>query len=160
MSLHIEELMKVGEEKPANNCGDNCTEIFWIKVAFIIGGFIQGMVCGLIPVWNTSCRTSPKMVGIANSFSAGLFIAIGLMHVLPEENANWAKYSGAKHLFPLPEVLCFVGYTIILLLDKVLFDTHALFDAQDDGLADPADRMLAKSVVATVERMQTLGEDA
>ena len=73
-------------------------------------------------------------------------MAIALMHVLPEEIESWAAYSGnPEKVFPLPEVLAFSGYTIILVLDKVLFDTHALFDHNDDshdGHADPVDAKL------------------
>lgn len=29
-------------------------------------------------------------------------------------------------LFPLPEICLFLGYTLILTIDKVLFDTHGI----------------------------------
>lgn len=38
-----------------------------------------------------------------------------------------------EHPFPLPFMLAFIGYTIILLLDKVLFDAHAAFDLHGHG---------------------------
>ena len=70
-------------------------------------------------------------------------MAIALIHVLPEEIEAWGEYNdGAEGLFPLPEVLTFAGYTLILILDKVLFDTHALFDNDDHDHADPADKKL------------------
>jgi len=31
-----------------------------------------------------------------------------------------------EYLFPLPEFCLFMGYTLILTIDKVLFDTHGL----------------------------------
>ena len=94
----------------------------------------------MIPTWSEGCRTNPKILGIANAFAAGVFMAIALMHVLPEEIEGWAEYIGTEEVFPLPEVLAFAGYTLILILDKVLFDTHALFDADDEhGHGDPAD---------------------
>ena len=83
---------------------------------------------------------------MANSFAAGIFMAIALMHVLPEEIESYAAYCGnPEKVFPLPELLAFSGYTIILVLDKVLFDTHALFDHDDDshnGKVDPVDAKL------------------
>jgi hypothetical protein len=36
-----------------------------------------------------------------------------------------------KDPFPLPYLLIFVGYTFILIIDKVVFDSHALFDDDD-----------------------------
>ncbi len=49
--------------------------------------------------------------------------------------------------FPLPYFLVFVGYTLILVIDKVMFDTHALFDHDHDDdhahdVPDPAELKL------------------
>ena len=40
-----------------------------------------------------------------------------------------------KEPFPLPFVLVFAGYSFILLIDRVMFDSHALFehDHKDEG---------------------------
>ena len=58
----------------------------------------------------------------------------------------------------MPELLAFAGYTIILILDKVLFDTHALFDDLGDGHghADPADRKFQKNVRASSEALDAV----
>ena len=134
---------QVGDE-PATDCGDDCTTIFWLKIAGIVVFFVQGVIAGMYPTWSESCRSNPKILGVANSFACGVFIAIALVHILPEEIEGWAGYCGdPEELFPLPELLAFVGYTLILVLDKVMFDSHALFDEHDDGhLHDPADRKL------------------
>lgn len=131
-----------GEEadKP---CGDQCAAIFWTKFAFVFFCFIQAMIGGLIPVYVDSCRTNPKIFGVANAFAAGVFLAISLVHMLPEEIEAWSKYRGHEGAFPLPEALCFAGYTMIMLFDKVMFDTHAMFDENQHGHAhDPADAHL------------------
>lgn len=96
----------------------------------------------MIPTWSSNCRESPKILGIANSFAGGVFLAIALMHIMPEMIETWSEElnPGAEKLFPLPELLVFVGYTIILVIDKVLFDTHALFDNDHGHVhSDPAE---------------------
>lgn len=35
---------------------------------------------------------------------------------------------------PLPYILIFAGYTIVLTVDRVVFDSHALFDDHGDGV--------------------------
>lgn len=41
----------------------------------------------------------------------------------------------------------FCGYTLILVIDKVMFDTHALFEHDNNEvLIDPVDRKLAASI--------------
>jgi len=104
------------------------------------------MISGLIPTCSKSCRENPKILGIANAFAGGVFLGIAFMHILPEENEEWEEYSKEKgygRVFPLPNILVFAGYTIILIIDKVLFDTHALFEDGhkiENGVADPAEK--------------------
>ena len=92
----------------------------------------------MIPTWSSSCRESPKVLGIANSFAGGVFLAIAFMHITPEMIETWDGLpvnEGKEKIFPLPELLIFCGYTFILVIDKVLFDTHALFE-HDQGVRE------------------------
>ena len=70
-------------------------------------------------------------MSLANAFSAGLFLAIALVHIIPETVHKfeiWAKVTdGITKHFPLPFVLAFTGYTFILLIDRVMFDSHSIF---------------------------------
>lgn len=51
-------------------------------------------------------------------------------------------------------MLLFVGYTLILIIDKVMFDTHALFDDDHDHHGDPAEIKLAQNVRASMMGME------
>ena len=114
-------------------CGDNCTAVFWTKIGAMVFMFAEAFIAGLVPTWSSKCRESPKVLGIANSFAAGVFLAIALIHILPEESEAWTDHTidvkgpDAK-VFPLAEFITFVGYVLILVIDKVLFDTQALFE--------------------------------
>jgi zinc transporter ZupT len=123
-------------------------QVFWVKIGFCIFVFLEAFLTGLIPTWSKTCRESPKILGIANSFAAGVFLAIAFVHILPEEAGNWAElHPDAENLFPLPYFLMFCGYTLILIIDKVMFDTHALFEHEHgEVLIDPVDRKLAASI--------------
>lgn len=91
---------------------------------------------GCFPTWSAGCRENPKILGIANAFASGVFLAIALIHILPEEVEAWDSMNeGVEMLFPLPNFLMFCGYSIILVLDKVAFDTSQLFE---NGGVDPA----------------------
>ena len=82
------------------------------------------------PICSPTCRESPKILGIANSFAGGIFLGIAFMHIMPEEIEAWNTLpENVGHpVFPVPEMLLFIGYTIILILYKVLFDASALFN--------------------------------
>lgn len=58
-------------------------------------------------------------------------------------------------IFPLPYFLVFCGYTLILIIDKVMFDTTALFtkpaDGEDGQFADPVEINLKRSIRASMK---------
>ena len=64
---------------------------------------------------------------------------------MPEEITAWTELDrNVGHpVFPVPEMLLFIGYTIILILDKVLFDASAFFNG---GEIDPASQKLEQDV--------------
>ena len=156
-------------ESPEDNSDDD-TAVLIVKVVFIFVSFAEALISGMIPTWVPSCRENPKVMGIANSFAAGVFIAIALIHMTPEQIEGWNEIDGnAERLendgkvFPLPEILIFAGYTFILILDKVLFDTHALFDHDDEhghgpDHADPAENKLEINLKASMARAQAQAE--
>jgi zinc transporter ZupT len=51
---------------------------------FIFASFIEALAFGMIPVKVKSFRESPRILGIANAFSGGVFLAIALTHIMPE----------------------------------------------------------------------------
>ena len=168
--LHALNMQELYGELP-KDCGDDCTTVFWTKFGFIIFIFLEAFISGLIPTCSSSCRESPKVLGIANSFAAGVFLAIALMHILPEQSETWASLTIARKgpdakIFPLAECVTFIGYTFILILDKVLFDTHALFNHEDDHdhnsdgphvhCHDPAEKKLAENVKASMSKHEEL----
>ena len=107
-----------------------------LKIIFIFVALIEAIVLGLIPVYCKSFSESPKILGVANAFSGGVFLAIALMHIMPEQAGEWKEMvenGDVNTTFPLPFFLMVAGYTLILIIDKVLFDTHVILDDHGDG---------------------------
>ena len=77
--IHLDGGAEDDDEDPSDP-----TLLFWTKVGFIVIAFLEGFISGMIPTWSKSCRESPKILGIANAFAGGVFLAIALMHILPE----------------------------------------------------------------------------
>jgi zinc transporter ZupT len=127
-----------------------------LKIVFIFVFFFLTLFSGILPAKNAKCKDNQTVLGIANSFAAGVFLAISLMHIMPEavENFNILHKKDTERVFPLPYLIFFFGYTFILVIDRVLFDSHALFDDDEHhGNADPAEQRLIetakKSILAT-----------
>jgi len=55
-----------------------------IKLAFIFIFFLEAFLMGIIPILIKGCNNSPSILGVANAFSGGVFLAIALMHIMPE----------------------------------------------------------------------------
>lgn len=128
--------------------------VFWTKIVFIVVCFCEGFFAGIFPTVSAGCRENPKILGIANAFACGVFLAIALIHILPEEAEEWTnEHPDADNLFPLPYFLMFIGYTLILFVDKVAFDSSALTGG------DPAMRKLSVDIAQGIRRAETTGEN-
>jgi len=125
--------------------------VFWTKVVFIFVCWAEAFFAGCFPTWSAGCRENPKILGIANAFAAGVFVAIALIHILPEEvdiYYNVVHDGDDEDLFPLPYFLMWAGYTLILVVDKVMFDTSALFKENEDPAQAKLESDLKKSLAA------------
>ena len=104
-------------------------KVFIIKFA---GGIILWLCIvffGLLPLRVKHFRTNQTLLSVSNCFSGGLFLSIGLIHILPEaheklEGKIEAEYiKQGKEVFPLSYVICLSTFAFILLIDKVIFNS-------------------------------------
>lgn len=128
------------------------SEVIAVQVVFMGFIFAMAFLSGLLPNLLPWCRKNRVLMGIANAFSGGVFLAIALMHILPEAASEYDEYlnkdteeehAGEEeeghdhaHEFALPYALAFIGYALILLIDKVVFDTHSLTHQSHDQCKD------------------------
>lgn len=63
-------------------------------------------------------------MGIFNAFAGGVFMAIAMLHLLPEAHE---EVEGSLNIeYPLSYMLSLVGYVLILYVEKIAFDSHKL----------------------------------
>ena len=120
MQLILRFLDTEGEEKKNNG-----TKNIIIKLASLV--FLLGMaVCfGFMPYFISSCRKSNKFLSLSNAFSAGIFLGMGLFHILPESS----KMLEEATELPLAYICCFLSYALILFVEKVAFNSHSIVHA-------------------------------
>ena len=93
--------------------------------------FAMFAVCmfGIIPrVWER-CLKSENLLSMLNCFSSGLFLGMALVHMMPETveiYEGWAEHEGIERPFPLPYVGFFLGYVLILAVDRVIAKSYHL----------------------------------
>ena len=64
-----------------------------LKIFFIIVAFCEAFFMGMLPVKVKRCRNSITALGVANAFAGGIFVAIALMHILPEAVEEWESHT-------------------------------------------------------------------
>ena len=98
---------------------------------FNIKGFKIGMLfaiwlccmAGIMPKLIPAINKNGNVLSFLNCFSAGIFLGMALIHIIPESVEVWEKYAEKKLIerpFPLPFVLIYVGYLIVLSVDRVI----------------------------------------
>ena len=150
--------------------------LYIVKFVFIVFIAILAFGAGILPNIIPWCKKSTDILGIANAFSGGVFLAIAFLHILPEAASNYSDYMDKKpkeyqwlrhsneedddNYFPLPFALAFVGYAFILLIDKVIFDTHSLIGEHQHGeLQDPAQNQFIGNIKSSFMQCQRLHSD-
>ena len=107
---------------------------------------------GLLPKLWGKCRDSENALSMLNCFSGGLFLGMSLIHLLPESAEiylSWAAEEGIERPFPLPYVMFFVGYILILAIDRVAARAyHMSHDQKGKEDANPGAPINSSSIAS------------
>ena len=103
------------------------------KILTSFGLWIIAVICGVLPLIIKGFNTNKFLISISQCFAGGLFIAIGLIHILPEAHENLEGYEPKNKQhgddpFPLSYFICLSTFSLILLIDKVLFNNTDIIE--------------------------------
>ncbi|KAL4462640.1 hypothetical protein ABPG74_000470 [Tetrahymena malaccensis] len=92
-----------------------------VKSLAILFMYIIVLITGSIPLRIKSFKENQKFLSIASAFSGGLFISIGLIHILPDAGDDFDNYynSQSSH-FPFQMFITVVSFSFVLFLEKIL----------------------------------------
>ena len=60
-----------------------------LKILSTIGIIAETVVFTLWPVFSKSFKSNRALLGNANAFAAGVFMAAGFIHILPDATGAW-----------------------------------------------------------------------
>lgn len=92
------------------------------------------LIFGILPLKIPSFRSNPKLMSYSNCFAGGLFLAIGIIHILPEAAEAFEAKDSHDHdeeheeSYPWAYFITIVSFSFILLIDKVLFNSADQID--------------------------------
>lgn len=110
-----------------NDKTNNELKINIIKIFCLIFQLVITICFGSMPYFISKCRKNNKFLSLSNSFSAGIFLSMGLIHILPE-SAEMLKEASD---IPLAYIICFLSYTLILFIEKIAFNSHSLLHSEN-----------------------------
>lgn len=104
-----------------------------VKVPTMIIMFLEIILFGMLPLKLKAFKENKLVLSMSASFSGGLFLAIGLLHLLPEASENFENYyedqeeedghgghGDEEEHFPWAFFLSVLSFALILFIEKVL----------------------------------------
>lgn len=67
-----------------------------VKVFCMVVMFLIIMITGSIPYKSEGFKSNPKLMSLSSAFSGGLFIAVGMIHLLPEAVEKFETFCEEK----------------------------------------------------------------
>ena len=100
-----------------------------IKAGAAVAILAVGVIGGIIPLLAARHHASRRFLSLGNALAGGIFLGAGFIHLLPE--ADEALEGVAE--YPLAALLAAVGVVVLLLIERVLFETNRGVGAEQGG---------------------------
>lgn len=99
-----------------------------LKILAVFLIFAAGWLGGAIPLWRRRPHRDSLWLSCGNALSAGVFLGIGLIHLLPDADAGWRQLG---YDYPVGFALAAAAFALILLFEHVLLpeSAHAMTHA-------------------------------
>ena len=96
--------------------------MFGVKLALLIAILAAGAAGGALPLLRRDAARSDRLLGWGNAFAAGVFLAAGIVHMLPEADRVWI---GLGWDYPVAFALAGFAFAFMLLVEHVLLPEQA-----------------------------------
>ncbi|KAL4505217.1 hypothetical protein ABPG72_016284 [Tetrahymena utriculariae] len=97
-----------------------------VKSIAMVAMYLIIMITGNLPLRVKTFKENKKVLSIASAFSGGLFLSIGLIHILPEAGTDFDNYydSSEEH-FPFQMFIAVISFSFVLFIEKVIGEKFA-----------------------------------
>lgn len=93
-----------------------------IKLLLLIAILAAGALGALAPLRGQTAGGRERLLGWGNAFAAGVFLAAGLVHMLPDADRTWQSLG---HVYPTAFALAGLAFVLMLLVEHVLLPEQA-----------------------------------
>lgn len=95
-----------------------------LKLVSILLVFAAGFFSGLLPLRMGRIASGGHWFGIGNACAGGIFLGVGLIHMLPDATQGFACLL-PQMAYPLAPLICAIGFGLFLLMEKVFLGGSA-----------------------------------
>lgn len=96
--------------------------MFEVKLLLLLVILVAGAAGAGVPLLRRNAANRERILGWGNSFSAGVFLAAGLVHMLPDADRIWG---GLGWDYPMAFALAALAFVLMLLVEHVLLPENA-----------------------------------
>lgn len=96
--------------------------MFSIKLALLLAILVAGFVGSALPLLRRGTAQNDRILGWGNALAAGIFLAAGLVHMLPDADQVWTRLGWD---YPMAFVLAGFAFTFMLLVEHVVLPESA-----------------------------------
>lgn len=93
-----------------------------IKLVLLITILLAGAAGAAMPLLGRESTGNERLLGWGNAFAAGVFLATGLVHMLPDADRTWTALG---HTYPTAFALAGLAFVLMLLVEHVLLPDQA-----------------------------------
>lgn len=93
-----------------------------VKLLLLIAILVAGAAGAALPLVKRDAARNDRLLGWGNAFAAGVFLAAGMVHMLPDADRIW---NGLGWNYPMAFALAGFAFTLMLLVEHVLLPEHA-----------------------------------
>lgn len=91
-----------------------------IKITCMVTFFLMIAIVGNLPLRLHAFKSNQLLLSLTSAFAGGLFLSVGLLHLLPEAAASFDKYFEYEEKFPYAYLLVVVSFSVILFIEKII----------------------------------------
>ncbi len=103
-----------------------------LKLISLAAILATGLAGGFMSLFLAASRHSKRLFGFGNTFSGGIFLGAGLLHMLPDAAEDLGRL-GLQSDFPWASMICAAGIVLVLFVEHVLLGSvHSHHHAHDD----------------------------
>lgn len=95
-----------------------------IKLGMLVSVLFVGLFSSFLPFRLPPSEKTERILSISNALAGGVFLAAGLLHMIPDSIESLEDLSDSLNGFPIAESFTCLGFLLTLFLERVLIDGH------------------------------------